>query len=197
MTGLPGSAERAPGGRPRGETFSRPKSLLVGRTRKFVRRPTNLLGALKAASLARALERPQSAEGETVMTSQTIRPTAGQLAVAAACLLVALGGAFLAASLTRDSHIFSLSPPSEEGAPPNVPVPPDLKESQRLDLHRTFFTAWAALLLAAPAFCAFLFRRSSASAAGYWLAFWTAGLVARSEERRVGKECRSRWSPYH
>ena len=24
-----------------------------------------------------------------------------------------------------------------------------------------------------------------------------AGSVARSEERRVGKECRSRWSPYH
>src|SRR5256886_7935447 len=24
-----------------------------------------------------------------------------------------------------------------------------------------------------------------------------ADLVARSEERRVGKECRSRWSPYH
>ena len=24
-----------------------------------------------------------------------------------------------------------------------------------------------------------------------------AGLSARSEERRVGKECRSRWSPYH
>src|SRR3712207_9316102 len=23
------------------------------------------------------------------------------------------------------------------------------------------------------------------------------GLVMRSEERRVGKECRSRWSPYH
>src|SRR3990167_2104283 len=23
------------------------------------------------------------------------------------------------------------------------------------------------------------------------------GQVARSEERRVGKECRSRWSPYH
>ena len=23
------------------------------------------------------------------------------------------------------------------------------------------------------------------------------GVVARSEERRVGKECRSRWSPYH
>src|SRR5690242_21436029 len=25
----------------------------------------------------------------------------------------------------------------------------------------------------------------------------TAALLARSEERRVGKECRSRWSPYH
>ena len=24
-----------------------------------------------------------------------------------------------------------------------------------------------------------------------------SGLHARSEERRVGKECRSRWSPYH
>ena len=24
-----------------------------------------------------------------------------------------------------------------------------------------------------------------------------ANAVARSEERRVGKECRSRWSPYH
>ena len=26
---------------------------------------------------------------------------------------------------------------------------------------------------------------------------WFAGGAARSEERRVGKECRSRWSPYH
>ena len=24
-----------------------------------------------------------------------------------------------------------------------------------------------------------------------------AGVATRSEERRVGKECRSRWSPYH
>ena len=23
------------------------------------------------------------------------------------------------------------------------------------------------------------------------------GVITRSEERRVGKECRSRWSPYH
>ena len=27
--------------------------------------------------------------------------------------------------------------------------------------------------------------------------FWRGGRVVRSEERRVGKECRSRWSPYH
>ena len=25
----------------------------------------------------------------------------------------------------------------------------------------------------------------------------TSNTVLRSEERRVGKECRSRWSPYH
>src|SRR5258708_38106019 len=25
----------------------------------------------------------------------------------------------------------------------------------------------------------------------------TSSVVSRSEERRVGKECRSRWSPYH
>ena len=29
------------------------------------------------------------------------------------------------------------------------------------------------------------------------LARWEAGGGLRSEERRVGKECRSRWSPYH
>ena len=27
--------------------------------------------------------------------------------------------------------------------------------------------------------------------------FWRQSDVYRSEERRVGKECRSRWSPYH
>ena len=26
---------------------------------------------------------------------------------------------------------------------------------------------------------------------------WTMSVGLRSEERRVGKECRSRWSPYH
>ena len=27
--------------------------------------------------------------------------------------------------------------------------------------------------------------------------FLKEGVTFRSEERRVGKECRSRWSPYH
>src|SRR2546427_7639888 len=30
----------------------------------------------------------------------------------------------------------------------------------------------------------------------YWTAYQKPALM-RSEERRVGKECRSRWSPYH
>ena len=30
-----------------------------------------------------------------------------------------------------------------------------------------------------------------------WLLFGMFTLIIRSEERRVGKECRSRWSPYH
>ena len=34
------------------------------------------------------------------------------------------------------------------------------------------------------------------AALGSW-AVVSAALAGRSEERRVGKECRSRWSPYH
>ena len=30
-----------------------------------------------------------------------------------------------------------------------------------------------------------------------WCPFHFSGEKSRSEERRVGKECRSRWSPYH
>ena len=32
---------------------------------------------------------------------------------------------------------------------------------------------------------------------GFKKTFSTSGRVTRSEERRVGKECRSRWSPDH
>ena len=30
-----------------------------------------------------------------------------------------------------------------------------------------------------------------------WYVFGGLATLVRSEERRVGKECRSRWSPYH
>ena len=49
-------------------------------------------------------------------------------------------------------------------------------------------------------------RYGGAEQFGYRLAGYLAGLpekefdvtfLLRSEERRVGKECRSRWSPYH
>src|SRR3989441_12252925 len=33
--------------------------------------------------------------------------------------------------------------------------------------------------------------------AGWGRIRFALGMLARSEERRVGKECRSRWSPYH
>jgi len=33
--------------------------------------------------------------------------------------------------------------------------------------------------------------------AGKSILLESLGFVLRSEERRVGKECRSRWSPYH
>ena len=32
---------------------------------------------------------------------------------------------------------------------------------------------------------------------GWWFIYWVFQRANRSEERRVGKECRSRWSPYH
>ena len=38
---------------------------------------------------------------------------------------------------------------------------------------------------------------SSAESRGIQVIIAGAGGAARSEERRVGKECRSRWSPYH
>src|SRR5256884_3355611 len=36
-----------------------------------------------------------------------------------------------------------------------------------------------------------------AALGAFWLYFFNTRSAKRSEERRVGKECRSRWSPYH
>ena len=47
---------------------------------------------------------------------------------------------------------------------------------------------------AAPLFELFIFG----ILAGIYIAFGAnVATAVRSEERRVGKECRSRWSPYH
>src|SRR5256886_11937329 len=50
-------------------------------------------------------------------------------------------------------------------------------------------------------FCAFFYsataRSLSSIALGELAAFCIYGPLIRSEERRVGEECRSRWSPYH
>lgn len=93
------------------------------------------------------------------------------MSIAVVFLVLLLGGAFLAASLTKDNAIFALVP--HGGNEADV-----FQEMQRLNLHRTFFTAWAALLLVTPALCTFFFRRSSESAARYWLAFWTVSFIA-------------------
>ena len=108
--------------------------------------------------------------------SEHVRPTPTQLTIAVVCLAVVLAGAFIAARATLQEKTFSLSPPAAKGSQ-TIPGP-DATEAQRLDLHRTFYTAWAALLLVIPALSLFPLRRSSSKAAGYWLAFWSASLVA-------------------
>ena len=40
-------------------------------------------------------------------------------------------------------------------------------------------------------------RNDNISFLGCGMALWIGKQDDRSEERRVGKECRSRWSPYH
>lgn len=83
-------------------------------------------------------------------------------------LLTAL--ALVAAWLTRELPIFSLLPPGGTVA--------DVVPAQRFDLHVTFFTIWATLLLVTPALCLFPHIRHSEQAARYWLAFWTVALLA-------------------
>lgn len=82
---------------------------------------------------------------------------------------VLLAGAFAAAWFTRDTPLFSLLPPGGG--------PADIRPEQRLDLHRTFFTIWASLVLVMPALGCVWFRHRSASAARLWLVCWSAALL--------------------
>jgi hypothetical protein len=99
-----------------------------------------------------------------------LRPTRKDWAWAVGALLFLLVAAFAAASFTQDKPIFSLLPPGG-GAP-------DMLPEQRLDLHRTFFTIWAALLLVIPALSFFPLKAQSPLASRLWQAFWTVALVA-------------------
>src|SRR3712207_982522 len=71
-------------------------------------------------------------------------------------------------------------------------------------LHATSFGVPVAFTPGACAFfrackrvTRFCLRRLSNSTRGAWGSFVQHPFLPRSEERRVGKECRSRWSPYH
>jgi hypothetical protein len=90
---------------------------------------------------------------------------AASLAFAGLGLLVV----FAAAWWTREIPLFSLAPPG--GGPADVAV------AQRQDLHVTFFTIWASLLLATPALSLFPSILRSAGAYHWWRIFWTASLL--------------------
>src|SRR5574341_1778224 len=73
---------------------------------------------------------------------------------------------------------------------PSIDFPKELA----LDLYFFLMPAFglAFLALGAADFVTLLFNRSSRQSQ------WEEAVASvRSEERRVGKECRSRWSPYH
>ena len=66
-----------------------------------------------------------------------------------------------------------------------------------MDIQTGFFYFFSLVLLFAA--IRVVIARNPVHAVLYLiLAFSQAsGILLRSEERRVGKECRSRWSPYH
>ena len=82
-----------------------------------------------------------------------------------------------------------------------------VKKEMDVRLQRALTGFAAGVMVAASVWSLLLPALSQASHMGKWsfvpavVGFW-AGilfllLLDRSEERRVGKECRSRWSPYH
>lgn len=86
--------------------------------------------------------------------------------VLAACLILLV---FLAARWTRDWSLFSLVPPGGGVA--------DVLPGQREDLHRTFFTVWASMVLAAPAIALLPFSWHRPLASRLWGITWTASLL--------------------
>ena len=91
--------------------------------------------------------------------------------------------------------------PSRPGPQREAPPPGVAGTCAGVDAARTRASAWAALVLLVGGLSIGVVL---ALVGGPWqvltvlhlgaLAIW---FTTRSEERRVGKECRSRWSPYH
>ena len=101
------------------------------------------------------------------------RPDRPLLLAAVSCVVL-IAGAFLAAALTAsDTGLFALAPEGIQDPRGRDVIPAD----RTYVFHATFYTVWATMLLSLPAFCTVWFTRRSDTAAGYWLAFWTAGLV--------------------
>lgn len=98
-------------------------------------------------------------------SAATRQAFAASLAFAGFSLLVV----FAAAWWTREVPLFSLAPPGAG--------PADVSVSQRQDLHVTFFTIWASLLLATPALSLFPSIRRSPRAYQWWRIFWTSSLL--------------------
>lgn len=99
------------------------------------------------------------------MTTSTSRSAGITLALSGLSLAVC----FAAAWWSRDLALFSLTPPGGGAA--------DVVEALRQDLHLTFFTIWASLLLATPALALFPTIRQSACVYQTWRIFWTASLL--------------------
>ena len=71
---------------------------------------------------------------------------------------------------------------------------------QLLNMKKTKYSKSSKIKIASKNWGGYYWNLSTTPLIKDWFAFhqYSIGnLVSRSEERRVGKECRSRWSPYH
>src|SRR2546430_13020632 len=73
----------------------------------------------------------------------------------------------------------------------------DLKVDDRAAIHRADALRFAERLHPGRYDVAFADPPYAGQEAARLVAMFRLNAFARSEERRVGKECRSRWSPYH
>ena len=95
------------------------------------------------------------------------------IALGSAILLIA--AAFIAARMTADKGFFSFSPPATTEMPnPEADVH---GPAGALQLYRTFYTAWATMILLFPALVYFWYRKRSETAGRRWLLYWTASYI--------------------